>query len=75
MVVARLVNPSRKITITNNNGSDTYVFSENGEFTFEFEDENGAKGSATAKVTWIDKEGPTADVDYKLDEDKRLKVF
>ncbi len=74
-VVARLVNPSRKITITNNNGLDAYVFSENGEFTFEFEDENGAQGSSTAKVTWIDKDGPTADVDYKLDEDKRLRVL
>jgi len=75
IVVARLVNPSRKITITNNNGSDTYVFRENGTFTFEFEDENGAKGSAEAKVTWIDKDAPTADVTYKLDEDKRLKVL
>ena len=75
VVVARLVNPSREITITNNNGYDTYVFSENGEFTFEFEDEKGSKGSATAKVTWIDKHGPTADITYKLDEDKRLKVL
>ena len=75
VVVARLVNPSRNITITNNNGSDTYVFSKNGEFTFEFEDENGRKGSATAKVTWIDTDGPTADVNYKLDDDKRLKVL
>ncbi len=75
VVVARLVNPSRNITITNNNGSDTYVFSENGEFTFEFEDENGAQGSSTAKVTWIDKDGPTADIKYKLDEDKRLRVL
>ena len=75
VVVARLVNPSRKITIMNNNGSDTYVFRENGEFTFEFEDENGAKGSALAKVTWIDKNGPSADVSYKLDEDKRLRVL
>ncbi len=75
IVVARLVNPSKKITITNNNGSDTYVFKENGEFTFEFEDENGAEGSATAKVTWIDKDGPTADIDYKLDQDKRLQVL
>ncbi len=74
VVVARLINPSRKITITNNNGSDTYVFKENGEFTFEFEDENGAKGSAVAKVTWIDKDSPTADVTYKFD-DKRLRVL
>ncbi len=75
VVVARLVNPSRKIKITNNNGSDTYVFSENGNFTFEFEDENGAKGSAEAKVTWIDKDSPTADVKYELDEDKKIRIL
>lgn len=75
VVVARLVNPSREITITNNNGSDTYIFSKNGEFTFEFKDKNGAKGSATAKVTWIDKDSPTADIKYKLDEDRRLRVL
>ncbi len=75
VVIARLVNPSTKITITNNNGSDTYIFSENGNFTFEFEDENGAKGSAEAKVTWIDKDTPTADVKYKLDEDKKIRIL
>ena len=71
-VVARLVNPSTKIIITNNDGKDTYVFTENGEFTFEFKDEKGNKGTATAKVDWIDKNGPTADVKYKLDDDKKL---
>ena len=35
-VVVTLVNPSTDITIENNNGSDTYTFTENGEFTFEF---------------------------------------
>ena len=71
-VIARLVNASTKITITNNEGKDTYVFTENGEFTFEFEDEKGNKGSTTAKVDWIDKDGPTADVNYKLSDDKKL---
>ena len=71
-VIARLVNPSTKITITNNDGKDTYVFTENGEFTFEFEDEEGNKGSTTARVNWIDKDGPTADVKYKLGDDKKL---
>ena len=75
IVVARLVNPSTNITITNNGGSDTYIFKENGEFTFEFKDENEITGSAKAKVNWIDKKGPTADVDYKLDEDKKLKIL
>ena len=71
-VVARLVNASTDITITNNNGKDTYIFTENGEFTFEFEDKQGHKGTATAKVDWIDKSGPTADVSYKLGDDKKL---
>lgn len=65
-VVARLVNPSTNITITNNNGSDTYTFTENGSFTFEFENENGIPGSATAKVDWIDREIPTASIEYDI---------
>ena len=71
-VVARLVNPSTKITITNNGGNDTYIFTENGNFTFEFEDENGNTGTAEAKVNWIDKKAPTADVEYKINDDKKL---
>ncbi len=64
-VVARLVNPSTKIKITNNNGSDTYVFTENGEFTFEFvNEETGSTGQAIAKVNWIDKIAPTASIVY-----------
>ena len=74
-VVARLVNPSTKITITNNNGSDTYVFTENGEFTFEFVDEKGQTGKAIAKVDWIDKNLPTADVDYNIDNDKKIVIL
>ena len=71
-VIARLINPSTNITITNNDGKDSYVFTENGEFTFEFEDEKGRTGKATAKVDWIDKNGPSADVNYKLGDDKKL---
>ncbi len=64
-VIARLINPSTPITITNNNGSDTYVFTENNQsFTFEFVDANGIKGTATAKVDWIDKDAPTASIKY-----------
>ena len=59
-VIARLEDPSTEITVTNNDGNDSYVFKENGEFTFEFEDKNGNKGSATATVTWIDNKGPEA---------------
>ena len=46
------------VTITNNDGSREYTFTENGEFTFEFEDEYGMQGSKKVEVTWIDKEAP-----------------
>lgn len=73
-VIARLVNPSTNITITNNGGSDTYVFTENGEFTFEFVDENGIKGSSVATVDWIDKDIPDADVNYELDSNHKISI-
>ncbi len=63
-VVAELVDENRPITVTNNDGKTTYTFTENGEFTFEFVDRNGHKGTATAKVDWIDKSAPKATVQY-----------
>ncbi|MDE6292407.1 MAG: discoidin domain-containing protein, partial [Bacilli bacterium] len=64
-VVARLVNKSTNFRITNNNGSDTYTFTENGEFTFEFiDDKTKLTGSAKATVTWIDRVSPTVTVTY-----------
>lgn len=63
-VEAELVNLIRPITVTNNDGKLTHTFTENGEFTFEFVDEDGNKGTATAKVTWIDKTAPTVDVTF-----------
>ena len=42
--------------VTNNNGNSTYTFTKNGEFTFEFEDAVGNKGTAVAKVTSIVKQ-------------------
>ncbi len=73
-VLARLINPSTHITITNNGGSDTHVFTENDEFTFEFEDDNGIKGTATASVSWIDKKVPTADVKYSIKDSTNKNV-
>ena len=58
-IVVTLVNESEEITITNNGSSREYTFTENGEFTFEFQDKAGNKGSATAKVDWMEKEEPT----------------
>ena len=78
-VVARLINPSTNITITNNGGSDTYTFTKNGKFTFEFVDENGIVGTSTAVVDWIDKEAPTARLEYsttdKTNEDVTVRLI
>ena len=67
-VIAELVDENRPITVTNNGGSKKHTFTENGEFTFEFVDEAGNKGSTTAKVDWIDKTAPTVDVTYSTTE-------
>ncbi|HAB66927.1 MAG TPA: hypothetical protein DCE23_06125, partial [Firmicutes bacterium] len=62
-VTATLI-ANEEVTITNNGGSDKYVFNENGEFTFEFKDKAGNISEYTAKVDWIDKVAPTADIRY-----------
>lgn len=56
--VAAIITPSEEVTITNNGGGLSHTFSENGSFTFEFEDKAGNKGRASATVDWIDKEPP-----------------
>ena len=53
---------NREVELINNDGQNTYTFTENGEFIFEYEDEYGFYGTATAKVDWIDNQGPTATV-------------
>ena len=40
-VIATLGNASEEITIINNDGKDTYTFTKNGNFTFEFVDKAG----------------------------------
>ncbi len=67
-VTAELVNPTREITVTNNGGKMTHTFTKNGDFTFEFKDKNGNKGTATAHVDWIDKVAPKADVKFSTTE-------
>ncbi len=67
-VVAELVNFTRPVTVTNNNGKTSYTFTENGEFTFEFVDEDGNRGSTRAYVDWIDKEPPKATVVFSTME-------
>ena len=65
-IVAKLVNPSTEITVLNNSGSTEYTFTENGSFTFEFEDYEGNKGTATANVDWICKTLPNATFTYNI---------
>lgn len=60
-VVASII-PSETVTITNNGGSASYTFSENGSFTFEFVDSMGNTGEAVASVTNIDKVAPVITV-------------
>ena len=62
-VVANL-NPSEPITVTNNGGSPSYTFTENGSFTFEFVDGSGNIGSAVATVSNIDKIAPTLNLSF-----------
>ncbi len=52
----------------------TYTFEDNGEFTFEFEDAAGNKGTATARVDWIDKAAPKAMVTYDVTEETEGEV-
>jgi len=66
-VTANLTKCSEDVTVTNNGGALTYLFTANGEFTFEFKDAAGNTGSAAAKVDWIDKTLPTCDITYSPD--------
>lgn len=76
-VVARLVNKSSdSVRITNNNGSDTYTFTQNDTFTFEFIDDDTKKtGTATATVNWIDRDAPTATIEYDVTTATNGSVF
>ncbi|MGI5997090.1 MAG: DUF5011 domain-containing protein [Lutispora sp.] len=54
--------------ILNNNGKAEYVFTQNGEFVFEFEDYAGNKGTITAVVDWIDRVVPKVSLEYSNTE-------
>ena len=73
-VLVKVINPSIEITITNNDGKDTYLFDKNGEFTFEFVDIYGNIGSVIAKVDWIDKTSPVANIEYSTTEETEETV-
>ncbi|OBR68098.1 hypothetical protein A7K91_07740 [Paenibacillus oryzae] len=46
------------VTVLNNSGRNTYTFTENGSFTFQFADEAGNIAEQTATVSHIDKTPP-----------------
>mgnify|MGYP004617546483 FL=1 len=50
------------VTITNNDGKNTYTFENNGEFSFDFVDKYGFEGTEKAIVQNIDKEAPVETV-------------
>jgi len=56
--VVATITASEPVTITNNGGSASHTFTENGSFTFEFVDAAGNAGTATATVANIDKKAP-----------------
>lgn len=58
--VEAVITFNETVTITNNNGSNTYLFADNDDFTFEFKDEAGNSSIETASVTWIDRDKPEA---------------
>ena len=56
VVTVTFTDPS--IKISNNDGKNTYTFTKNEKFIFEYENEQGIFGEIVAEVTWIDKEAP-----------------
>lgn len=63
-VVAKVTSSNSTLTITNNGGSNSYTFTKNGQFTFNYTGENNCAGTAIAKVNWIDKTTPSASIEY-----------
>lgn len=69
-VTASITFNRSNVKITNNDGNNTYTFTENGEFSFEFIDEYGFEGSATAVVENIDKVQPQGIVTQTVKDGK-----
>lgn len=58
-VVATIYFNKEDVRITNNDEKNTYTFTTNDSFVFEYEDSQNITGTATATVNWIDKILPT----------------
>jgi RHS repeat-associated protein len=57
--VSAALSANEGITVTNNGGSTNYTFTENGSFTFNFEDSEGNTSTKQVVVTNIDKTPPS----------------
>ena len=76
-VVATVSFNKNDITITNNDGKDSYKFTENGEFTFEYIDDTGRVGSITAIVDWIKRKeliGKDGEWKYCINSDGTIQL-
>ena len=76
-VIATVTFNKEGIKITNNEGKNTYEFTENGEFSFEYVDEAGRIGSITAKVDWIKKKevvGQDGEWKYFVNSDNTIQL-
>ena len=76
-VIATVTFNKEGITITNNEGKNTYEFTDNGEFTFEYVDEAGRTGSITAKVDWIKRKevvGQDGEWKYFVNSDNTIQL-
>ena len=72
-VVATIEFNRGDVTIINNDGKNTYTFTHNGEFTFEFTDKYGFEGQEVATVQNIDKKAPVAKV-TQVQKDQTVEV-
>ena len=62
------------VTILNNDGKNTYTFTDNGQFTFKYVDEYGFEGTTTATVNNIDKIVPQSTEVSKQIINKSIRV-
>lgn len=60
--VIATITTNKPVTIKNNGGSSQHIFEKNGKFIFNFVDEDGNYGTATATVSNIDKTAPSLSI-------------
>ncbi|HWQ29821.1 MAG TPA: hypothetical protein VN549_02435, partial [Negativicutes bacterium] len=63
-IVARISFAAPGCKVLNNDGQTDYVFDRNGQFVFLYEDSSGLQGHKVAAVGCIDRDAPTAQINY-----------